>query len=230
VAYGEPAEFARIGGLTKALLALTGVSAVLSVISAAVQYGLRNDAGTYINDQTFDFKKSLTTYTTIGGVAMALSLASLVVTVLWAFRMAKNVAALNRPNASFRPAATIAVNVLGSCTAGILPFLMWKELWRGSDPQGIEGDLEWKKGAYASIITIHLAFTLAAEVLGLTAGAVAGIGSTTSSNKTLDLAKNIHNHLPALLGAGLLQAGAMVCFFVLVRQLGARHMQATAEA
>jgi hypothetical protein len=32
------------------------------------------------------------------------------------------------------------------------------------------------------------------------------------------------------LASGLLGAGAMVCFFVLVRQLGARHMQATGEA
>lgn len=229
VAFDGPASFARIGGLTKALAALSGVSAAVAVASAVVQYGLRDDAGTYIADQTFDFKQSLNTYTGIGVVAMVLSIASLVVTVLWAFRMAKNLSALGRTNASFRPAATIAVNVLGSCTLGILAFMMWKELWRGSDPDTPSGDLEWKKTPYPTIIILHLAFTVAAGVLGLTAGAIAGLGNTTS-NKTLDLAKNIHNHMPALLGSGLLQAGSFVCFAVLVRQLGGRHMNATGEA
>jgi hypothetical protein len=233
VAYGGPAEFARIGGLTKALLALTGVSAAVAVVSAITQYGLRDKADAYIADPTAletSFKNSLTSYNTVGAVAMVTSIVSLVVTVLWTFRMAKNVAALDRPNASFRPAATIAVNVLGSCTLGVLQFMMWKELWRGSDPDGAPGDLEWKKKPYPSIILIYLAFSVAAGVLGLTAGAIAGINSATSSNKTLDLAKNLHNHFPTLLASGLLAAGAMVCFFVLVRQLGTRHMQATGEA
>ena len=163
----------------KALAALSGVSAAVAVASAVVQYGLRDDAGTYIADQTFDFKQSLNTYTGIGIIAMVLSIASLVVTVLWAFRMAKNLSALGRTNASFRPAATIAVNVLGSCTLGILAFMMWKELWRGSDPDTPSGDLEWKKAPYPTIIILHLAFTLAAGVLGLTAGAIAGIGNTS---------------------------------------------------
>ena len=47
--------------------------------------------------------------------------------------MAKNLEVLGRQERTFSPGATIAINILGGCTLGILPYFMWRELWKGSD-------------------------------------------------------------------------------------------------
>lgn len=233
VAYGGAGAaqggFARIGGLAKALVAVSALSAVTTLVTVAIQYGLRSDAATYLTDQTFDFKSKLSTYLLISGFGGIVSIAGLVLTAIWSFRIAKNLVGLGRPGQSFRAGSTIPVALLGSCTLGILPFLMWREFWRGSDPAASNFDTSWKKAPYATVLTLYFAFTLAAEVLGFTAGSIGDVGKV-SNNATLQVAKTLHNHFPAIAGPALLQAGSLIAFIVFVRQLAARHMQATGEA
>ena len=56
-------------------------------------------------------------------------------TIIWTFRMAKNLQVARPPAAGSRPAGPSPCNILGGCTLGILPYFMWRELWKGSDPE-----------------------------------------------------------------------------------------------
>jgi len=116
---------ARIGGLTKALVVLSIIGVAASAVALLVQLVLRDKAIDYLNRDISKtkFRDDLTPYLAAIFVAGVVLFAALVVQIIWAFRMAKNLRALGRPSQSFSPGVTIAINILGGCTLGILPHL-----------------------------------------------------------------------------------------------------------
>lgn len=223
-AYGG--TFQRIGGLTKALVILTAVSIALSAGTLLVQFSLRNNA--------IDFRNGIGTLNlgaliAVGLLAGAAGIALIVVQIIWTFRMSKNLAVLSHPGQSFSPGATIAINILGGCTLGILPYFMWRELWKGSDPAAQRGDTSWKQGSVDAILHIWIALTLVNVAVSL----VLGIGNALfqfRSRSNSAVARQLADQIGLTAVTGLLSVAAGALFLVFVRKLSARHMHATGEA
>ncbi len=234
VAYGGPGSvsgtFRRIGGLTKALVVLSVIGIVASVLSLFAQLALRGNASDYRNGvMTADeFADKLGPYLAVSAIVGSVAIAALVVQIIWVFRMAQNLQVLGRPSQSFSPGATVAVNILGGCTLGILPYFMWRELWKGSDPSAPAGDPAWKKRPVGQIVHLWLVATLltVASSIGL------GVGSAlTRINRgsNASMAKQLDSQFGFVSVAAVLGIVTAVLFLGIIRQLSSRHMQATRE-
>jgi hypothetical protein len=235
VAYGGPGAyggtFQRIGGLTKALVILSIVTIVLSALSLITQLTLRSNALDFRDGSTTisEFADKLGPYLFVSALAGFVGLATLVVQIIWTFRMVKNLEVLGRVNRTFSPGATIAINILGGCTLGILPYFMWRELWKGSDPESPAGDPGWKQRPVGQVVHTWLIVTLLTVVVG----AGLGIGNAVariSRNSDETIAKQLDSRFTLVVGAGALSIASAVIFLMLIRQLSSRHMRSTREA
>jgi hypothetical protein len=235
VAYGGPgsygATFQRIGGLTKALVTLSIVGIVASALSLVVQLPLRNQALDYRSgDLTLsEFTDKLGPYLAVSALAGLVGLAALVVQIIWTFRIAKNLEVLGRQSRSFSPGGTIAVNILGGCTLSILPYFMWRELWKGSDPDSTSGDPAWKQRPVGTIVHLWFAATLVTIGVSLALGVGSAVTRINRGSNS-SLAKQLDTQFGFIVGAGTLGIIAAIAFVGLVRQLSSRHMQSTREA
>ncbi len=235
VAYGGPGAvqgtFQRIGGLTKWLLGLLVVSFVVQLASLLVQFTLRDSAAKFINNpSSLNFDDKLGLYLAVVAIAGIASVAQIVILIIWTFRLAKNGRVMGRQPQAFSPGATIAVNILGGCTLGILNFFMWRELWKAADPDTAMGDPSWKQRAVTPLLTAYLVLTLATIAASLSLGFSGAVGPVRTAGSSADLAKNISDKLPLIALGGVLTLAAAGVFIMFVRQLAARHMQATHES
>ncbi|MEP7114683.1 MAG: DUF4328 domain-containing protein [Ilumatobacteraceae bacterium] len=235
VAYGGPGSFGgtfqRIGSLTKALVTLTSVTIVASASTLAVQLTLRSKALDFRADTITaeQFRDDLGPYIAIGAIAGLVGLATLIVQIIWTFRIAKNMEVLRRQSRKFSPGATIAVNILGGCTLGILPYFMWRELWKGSDSESPAGDPAWKQRPIGQIVHMWLVANLLTVVV---AGGL-GVGNAitrVSRNSDATIARQLDSRFGLVIAAGILSIATAVIFLGLIRQLSARHIQSTREA
>lgn len=220
-----------IGTLTKWLVGLLSVGIGASALSIIVQVALRNNAADFLDGKlTPDtFTSKIAPYVAVAALAAFAGLAQLVILTIWTFRIARNAQVLGRFDQKFKPGATIAVNLLGSCTLGILNFFMWRELWRASDPDAQPGDPTWRERALSPLIAIHLGLNLAGIAVSLSLGAGRIFGQFDSTTNDADFARQLQDQLPSIVIGGLLTLAASAVFVVFVRQLAQRHMRASGE-
>lgn len=220
-----------IGTLAKWLVGLTVVGIATQLGALALQIMVHNNASDFldgvITDNTFTDK--LAPYLAVAGLAALAGAAQIVLLIIWTFRMARNAQSLGRVDQKFRPGATIAINLLGSITLGILPFFMWRELWRVSDPDAAPGDPSWRQRAVSPLIPLHLGLGLASVATGLILGANRIFNQFNSSNDNTDIAEQLRDQLPMIIISSLLAIAASAVFVMIIRQMSARHMRAIGE-
>ena len=209
VPYGAPGaaggSFQNIGGLAKALVILSAIGAALSLALVGLGFSLRDKA----DGSRSVFEDSLGPYVLVGLLGGAVGLAALVVQIIWTYRMAQNLRTLRRNGQSFGPGLTIAINILSPCTLGILPFFVWRELWKGSNPESPAGDPNWKQGALGSIVigwfVLHLVALVSTFSINIGTGSFsAGFGTGKSS----DLAEQLRDKVAASPGSQCTRPGA----------------------
>ena len=103
---------------------------------------------------------------------------------------------------------------------------MWRELWKGSDPESTAGDPAWKQRPVTPLLTAYLVTSLAAIAAGFAGGVsqFSGFGKSRS-----DLAENFADQIAVISLSGVLSAAAAAMFIMFVRQLSARHVKVTGE-
>ena len=225
-------RFQPIAGLTKWLVALLALSLVVQAVSFLVQFTLRDSAADFLDNtiSSSEFDDKLGLYLGFALLAALAGIAQLVILIIWTFRIAKNHLVLGRQPQAFSAGATIAVNILGGCTLGILNFFMWRELWKAADPDTAAGDPSWKQRAASPLLAIYLATSLASVVVAFGLGFAGAYGPIRTSGSSTDLAENLEDKLVYVAVSGLLTLVAAGVFLVFVRQLAARHMKATRES
>jgi len=235
IAYGGYApvggSLRRVGGLGKWLVALLSITLAAQAVLVLVQLTLKDAAQDFLNlSDTTAFDDKLVTYVALGALAGIAAVAQAVVLIIWTWRMAKNAQVLGRQPQKFSPGATIAVNLLGGCTLGILPYFMWRELWQASDPDVAPGDAGWKQSIVTALIPVHLALTLGSLIASIVINSQIGatIGWTSNGNRK-DIAERLTDKMPMIVASGLFSLAASIVFLMIVRQLTARHMKATRE-
>ncbi|MFM7686941.1 MAG: hypothetical protein ACKPDI_13600 [Actinomycetota bacterium] len=228
VPYGPGGQrgFQSIGGLTKWLVIAVAATIATQALSLVAQLTLRDDAVS-LADNLDELTGRLGFYLLASLLAAAVGVTQLVLLIIWTFRMAKNLELLGR-KLSFSAGATIAVNILGGCTLGILNFFMWKEQWQASDPAVAAHDPAWKRAAIAPVIIANLVLGLLGTAVGLTLGLQAGFGGFGNTD-TSTLGQNLSDRFGFVVVSGVLTLAAAATFLVLVRRLAARHMRAIGE-
>ncbi|MBI4882766.1 MAG: DUF4328 domain-containing protein [Actinobacteria bacterium] len=223
-------QFRRTKALATWLVVLLSISLLVQVALILVQLTLKDAAKDFIEDNltAAQFDDKIAVFLLVALLASIASIAQIVLLVIWTFRLAKNNQVLGRQPQSFSPGATIAVNILGGCTLGILNYFMWREVWSASDPATAAGDPSWKQRAVTPLLTAYLALSLAGIAAGI-AGGARQFGGFRTSNKPSDLAKDIADQIAVLSLSGILAAAASAAFLVFVRQLSARHVALTGE-
>ncbi len=90
-----------------------------------------------------------------------LSLAILVLIIIWTYRAMKNNEALGRQGARFTPGWGIAGWLIPLVNL-VIPVLIFQDLWRGSDPNVPRGDPGWRSAGGSGLV----GFWWAANIIG----------------------------------------------------------------
>jgi hypothetical protein len=224
----------RIGGVAKALVVLEVVGISLTLISLALQSSLGGPAQDYLDGviSKVAFEDEARTYSTVAGLSSLVTIAALVLGIIWSFRIAKNLQQFGRI-ITWKPGLTIVVWLLGFCTLGIVNFLMLREHWKASDPEVQPGDPSWQQREASPLISAWLALTIVSVLIQIGMGAANGrraINGLSSTDSVRSLAETVANDLPLALAGGLVGAASTVVLVLIIRQLTQRHTRATREA
>jgi len=220
---GAYATFQRIGGLAKWLTVLMIVIIPVQLFSLINLWAVRDKAEDFLagRGSEDDLKDQITSSAGIGLLSFVVLVAAAVLTIIWMFRIAKNLQALNRVG-TWKPGWAIGGWFVPPLVLYVVPFLMLRDLWKGSDP-GTTHD--WRSNRVSPIVTLWWILFGLAPLVTITATL-----STFSIDKsTTKQANNLVDSFGITIASNLAQIGAAVCFLILVRQLTARHQQVTYE-
>lgn len=234
VAYGSSgawSPYSRIGGIAKALVIVQIVVVVLTTALLVVQLSLVSKAGDLVDGVigTDEFEDALGPFVLFGLLSGLVGIATLVLLIIWSYRIAGNLQKAGRDPLTWKPGLTIVVWILGGCTLNIINFLMLREHWKGSDPAVAPRQSGWTERPVSPLIVAWFGIGLAQIVLGFASG-LQQFGGVGIGNDTLDVAESLADRLPFVLTSGLLGIAAAVLMVMIIRQLTDRHTQLTDES
>lgn len=221
----------RIGGLGKAIVILTAIAAVVTVISTFVSLAVAGDARDYLaGDLTDDeFRSAIAPLNATQSLSGLATLGTGVLTIIWMFRIASNIRSYGR-RTTWHPLFSIFGWFLPPMFLYIIPFLVLREQWKGSDPDGLDGSDGWKSNADNRVLWVWFALygILPAILFTVQIGTLLDAG--LAGGDLDSLADSIDTSGPLTVLSGALVVGAAAAWIVFVRQLTARHTTMTNEA
>ncbi len=222
--FGAP-QAQRIGGLAIAASIMCGVAALGLILTAVLQGTSSADANAYLNGELSDgeFISAVTPYALVTFVQSVAVLATVVLVIVWMYRIASNLRRLGR-SGTWGPGWAIGGWFLPPMLY-IIPLLMFRELWHGSDPSASDGN--WRSKRFPPVM---IAWFLLYSVAPLGMLVSTGDQSLTSiSGAERELAEHIAgSSTSSWITAAIGVAGA-VAFIALCRMLTARHQRFTGE-
>ena len=217
-----------VRGLGKALFVLQIIAVAGSILVLVVNIALVDKAETFLDDagSLSKFRDDLGAYYASAGVFGAVSLAMLILLIIWSFRIAKNLQ-LRHGNIAWKPGWTIVVWLLGGCTLNIINFLMLREHWIKSDPDPSYGQSTAARPVHPLIVAWFV-LSLGQVAAGIASG-VRSVNGFSFGNDTKDIAETLTDQLGFTVAAGVLGIAASVVLIFVVRRLTERHAQLTGE-
>ncbi len=220
----------RVNGLTTWIVVLTAIVAVAGVASTLVSRLALGEARDFLADRIDenDFLEAYAPSLLLGFVQGAAMIALVVLTMVWMYRVASNHKALQR-DVTWAPGWAIGGWFLPPGALYIIPFLMFRELWKASDPAVPAGDPRWKENRVSPVVTgWWVLYGLAPIPLAIAQG-ISEFSARTFSGDTETLAEAIDDRFAITLVTSLVAAAAAVAYIVMVRQISLRHRQLTGE-
>ena len=214
---GAFGAFQRIGGLAKWLGVSLMTLIAVQVASLAKSASDRGSARDFINGQISEdeYTKTVGLSALLGLLSFVAFVAVAVLTMIWMFRIAKNLQLMDRVG-TWKPGWAIGGWFVPPFVLYVVPFLMVRDLWKGSDP---DSGPDWRGNRVAPIVNLWWALYGLAPVLFL--------GVTFSSfqldRSAIDAAREINDTFAITLLSSAVQVAAAVTFLLLVRQLTGRH-------
>jgi hypothetical protein len=229
VAYGGagavPRNVQTIGGLTKALWILVAIFIPFQVLSMFGSIATANRAQDFL-DGTISESEFTNGAGIAGSLGGLLVVPIAVLTMIWMFRMASNLQALGRQGQTWKPGWAIGGWFVPPCVLYVIPWLMFGELWKGSDPEVSAGDPSWKQSRVAPIVHVWWVLYGLAPI----ATFFVSVGQFTNFNTDPDeMAENLAGTTGTIIASSMIGLAAAVVYLLLVRQLGDRHMRAIRE-
>lgn len=217
----------RVGGVTTAAIVLVAVSALVAVLTVLVGQSFSDEAETYLADgmSNTEFVEEVAPYLLLTLLQGALSIAAAVLVIIWMFRIAKNHRTLRRVG-TWGPGWAIGGWFLPPLLY-IIPTLMFRELWKASDPDVPVGG-EWKSGRTSPLIWVWFVLYSLVPVILLFAQGDETFGSLGGSED--QLAEQLTgSQTSAVIATAVTIAGA-VAFIALARALTSRHRRLIGES
>jgi uncharacterized protein DUF4328 len=231
VAYGDPGAFAGyqgIRGISKAMVVLLWIYLPLQLIGVVDLVRIGHQARQFLDGSITEqhFRDSIKVN---GGAIVGVMVVPIaVLTMIWMFRMATNLRKLGRQGQTWVPGWAVGAWFVPPCVIYAVPWLMFKELWKGSDPAVPPGDPTWKNGHVSPIVTW---WWVLYGLIG-TFGILVNIGNVQviRNGETIQKrAQRLSDAVSAGVVFSVLAMVATVVYILLVRQLSQRHMQSTHE-
>jgi hypothetical protein len=228
----------RIRGLARWLVAATVVVAVANVLSTVAGLAATDDARDYLEGRISedDFLEAYTPSVLLGFVQSAAFLASIVLTMVWMFRIASNHRMLDRVG-RWSPGWTIAGWFLPPFVLYVIPYLVLRELWKASEPDvapdgtgGAAGGRQWTDNPVHPAVTAWWVLYGLAPVVLIVLQGLQSIGRGLGTGGTEDLAELVDEQGGLTVVSTVLTVAAAVAWIVLVRSLTSRHTRLTGEA
>ena len=216
----------KIGGLAKALQILMFCYIAAALLTLVVTIGERGTLrdfldGTISEDEAKDSIAKIGLPSSLAGLTQ---LAIVVLTMIWMFRLAKNHRLLGRTNSTWAPGWAIGGWFLPPFLF-VIPFLMFRELWKGSDPSSPPNDPSWKSKPVGGIV---LVWWLLYGVAGIV---VAGVQfSSFGRTGNIEDAADFYDTAIGLSAvSSAISIAAALSYVVLVKQLTARQRALVGE-
>lgn len=172
-----------------------------------------------------EFISAVTPYALVTFVQSIAVLATVVLVIVWMYRLAANLRKLNRTG-TWGPGWAIGGWFLPPMLY-IIPFLMLRELWHGSDPTVPLGS-EWRsKRFHPSIVAWFVLYSLIPLGLLFSNG---GQTLTTFGGAELELARHIAGSTASAWLTAVVGVAGAAAFIVMCKLLTTRHQQLTGEA
>lgn len=235
VAYeGHPTPTAgirRVGGLAVPIVVSTVIVAVGTLISTFLSASIATDAADFLagSIEQSEFEDALVPLNSVQLLVSAATLATGVLTIIWMFRIANNVRAFGRAT-TWSPLFAIFGWFLPPLVLYVIPFLVLRELWKASEPTGVDGTDGWRATsdnpvlwAWFVLFGILPAVLFAVQVGSFASGGLPA-GDIESVAESLDEF--------GLIGwlTALLNVAAAIVWVRFVRQLTQRHKRLTNES
>ena len=215
--------------ITKAMVVLLWIYLPLQLLGVFDLLRLAGQAQKYLDGAISEQRFKDSTTVGVGAGALLLVVPIAVLTMIWMYRMSANLRALGRPGQTWVPGWGIGAWFVPPCAVYAVPWLMFKELWRGSDPDLVRGDPAWKKGRVPPIITWWWVLYGLLPIFALSSDGQF-VGALRSDKSTRAVAQRTHDYVASGIVFQVLSMTATVVYLVLVRRLSARHMTAINEA
>jgi ABC-type Fe3+ transport system permease subunit len=224
-------DLKRVGGLVAALTITTLVVGVGSLGTTLVQGAARTEARAFLAEEITEdeFLESFLPSAGLGLVTSAVQLAVVVLTIVLMVRLARNLRAIGR-DTTWGPAWGIGAWFLPPLVLYLLPYLMFRELWKASDPTSPPGDQRWRTASVSPVVTLWWVLFGLVPIGLLVVQGVNSVGAGFTAGSTEAIAKQIaERYWLSLIGA-LATLASAIAYVLMVRRLGARHRLLTGES
>lgn len=217
----------RVGGVTTAAIVLVAVSALVAVLTVLVGQTFSDEAETYLADgmSNTEFIEEVAPYLLLTLLQRAVSIAAAVLVIIWMFRIAKNHRTLRRVG-TWGPGWAIGGWFLPPLLY-IIPTLMFRELWKASDPDVPVGG-DWKSGRTSPLIWVWFVLYSLVPVILLFAQGGDTLGSLGGSED--QLAEQLTGSQTSVVIATAVTIAGAAAFIALARALTSRHRRLIGES
>ena len=224
-----PQGTGAVRGIGKAIAILLIIMIPAQLIGLVQQFRIINAARDYVNGRISQAKYNDIVGNGLGSIGGLLVIPVAVLTMIWMFRMAKNLRILGRQT-TWAPGWAIGGWFTPPCVVYAVPWLMFRELWKASDPDLAPGDQGWKQGTVPALVNVWwvLYGLVPLIAIGTSASYVAQYRS--GSLDSIDVAKKLDRFAAINTTLSIVAIGTTVVYLLLVRQLTDRHARATREA
>lgn len=217
----------RVGGIATAAMVLVAASALVVVLTVLVGQSYSDEAETYLADgmSNTEFVEEVAPYLLLTLLQGAVSIAAAVLVIIWMFRIAKNHRTLRRVG-TWGPGWAIGGWFLPPLLY-IIPTLMFRELWKASDPDVPVGG-DWKRGSTSPLVWIWFVVYSLVPVVLLFADGGDTFGSLGGSED--QLAEQLTGSQSAVVVTTIVTVVGAIVFIALARALTNRHRRLTGES
>lgn len=221
----------RIGGLGTTVMVLTAAVALGTLATTILSVGAARDADKFLQGELTDseFQSSIGPVNAVQLLAGLATLATAVISIIWMYRIAKNVRAYGRQT-TWSPLFAIFGWFLPPMVLYVVPFLMLRELWKASVSTVVGDPESWKKSGENSILWAWFALygLLPVAIIAVQVGTLTTNG--IPSGDLDSIAESLDDFGALAVSTGLLTFAAAVVWIIFVRQLTGRHKSLTGES
>ncbi len=216
--------------MSLAIVTLTVIAAIATVLTTILTAAVADDARKFLDGELSDdeFRNAIGPVNAVQLVTGLATIAIFIVTVIWMYRIATNVRAFGR-DTLWSPLFAIFGWMLPPFVLYIIPFLVLRELWKGSDPTDPNDTESWRGTADNPFIWAWLVLYGIAPIFLLLFSVGSFLDGGLNSGSLESLAESLDDFGAFGVVSAAVNVAAAVVWIILVRQLTARHMRLTNE-